>query len=1306
MGEYEDIARDLGYLPKKQEPDDEYMRIAREMGYVKEPEPNVPSAADEFNLPSPTLTGATPGGQAYDVRPSAPLPEPSSATEFGRDVLRSGAAGILELPKTVGYGLETAGRAMELDPSKSWGSPMGQLAPPAEFSRPGREVKEYWGGKVAEQEAAMTPESREAPLLSPRGLAMAGARSLPASGAMMLAGGGIAGPLIRAGLSPALAGAIGYGAAEGGLSALMSASDARDIIMEAPLDQIRRSPEWEKFYNMTATNLDPDSRESMTRELMARDAEIKAAAIVGPVTALAGAPFGGAVLGPLAARVGTTGVRGLATGMGSEAIQEAIQSPAEVLASNMARQEAGEDVPLTAGMGEAAIGGGILGGAMGGVVGFVGNVAVAQQGVTQASSGLTPEEKMLVLNHKTLPGGLDSPVYDDIRAKAPELFDQVRGLSEAIQGAEVGIRDEIEGQPIEPGTMEAPIPMPPAEEAALAPPAMAPPGTQAQAPIGVTEESAMIENVDELTAGNEALLEEWEMPGLNRRERFLSVVQNFKIPVEVAQRAIEKAGGKIPDVADIYNAMKIKHSKIGEGKRHIKEKLLKPFLAKIKEKGSTLEAARNYRYAKHALERNPSIEAINPEMKDGSGWSTEDARRYLGTAKMKGLTPAMEEVDAALQKLIDHKLDLEVESGLRSKEEAAGLRKAWPNYITLKHIEAPGQVRPIKMRGHGVRGPEDIKALGRSDEAGDIIAHTVADVENTVIRAEQNRMYQKLHEIVKQFPNDAVWSIDKVVSKRVFNKSKGLVEIEEALDTGNQTIGVKIDGETHYIKIEDETLFKALAELTIDKQLRAIPIVGGALRFADSVTAQLSRLYTSLSMEFMITNFERDLQTSMVHISADESAKAAAWVMTHVPHAIKGFAMESMGFRGSEWAQRAQRMRRAGAMVEHVGWTSADVEALTLPKELEKIDPSMGERAVDIALAKPVQAIEGLNAAIENGVRLAYFTYLVEHAGMSEAQAAAATKDVTVDFNERGQLGQTMSAAYIFSPANISGNVRIIRAIKDHPKWMIPIVSSMATFSYMMANIARIFGGKDDDGEYYYDKQPEHVRYGNVLIPNFFTEQEGDFIPFKNPYGYGMFFAIGAILSDAGKKSPPDMAYDMGSAILTSFNPLGQKHAKGLWPRIAQYAPTLASPAVDLAINQKWTSRSIRPTRYPQMEDTPYSQLYYEDVNPVARFLTDAIYTGTGGTGDKSEDPWYTVDVLNPEDVEHIFEFLTGGMGKLLNNTGTTIKYINKGEKPPAHTVPFKRLFQIEPYEPRQEKGGGKLPRLPQPPRPPGTAGK
>lgn len=362
------------------------------------------------------------------------------------------------------------------------------------------------------------------------------------------------------------------------------------------------------------------------------------------------------------------------------------------------------------------------------------------------------------------------------------------------------------------------------------------------------------------------------------------------------------------------------------------------------------------------------------------------------------------------------------------------------------------------------------------------------------------------------------------------------------------------------------------------------------------------------------------------------------------------------------WAKHFHDFTKTGGKVGWFHMATLQERADDLAAKLKNVNPSNPRRVLN-GMREIAIFVQDMNAAVENAVRLAAFVEFQKLPGVSKEQAASIAKNLTVNFNRKGEWGQAINVAYLFSNAGIQGTARTFRTLKGPRGRSIATGIMAAAFFSVLFN--RWLAGDDDDGENYYDKIPFWKKERNLIMMVPYTK--GRHLTLPLPYGYSVFHAIGQQLAETivTDQTATEGLANVWGALLGSFNPLGSQ--KGI---LQQMAPTLLDPLVQLAMNEKFYGAPITPEQAPYGPPKPRSELYWSSSNPLSVELSRALNRFTGGD---EVDPGF-IDI-HPGWFDHITDFLTGGTGRTVARTAKTTLAVLKGTRLPLRTVPFLRVF-------------------------------
>lgn len=754
-------------------------------------------------------------------------------------------------------------------------------------------------------------------------------------------------------------------------------------------------------------------------------------------------------------------------------------------------------------------------------------------------------------------------------------------------------------------------------------------------------------------------------PSDTLKDRIIYQLQDRFVDLKRIQGAIEEGGGRVDDASDAYMREALYHGRAEKRVRDFRDRHVEPLLKQIKDSGLTLDEVNDYLYARHAVERNAEMAKINPSLEpgEGSGMTDEEAAAVMRSAEDEGKTEALDRVARDVDTIIGKSRRLLVNSGLEPTDTVGVWKNTYQHYVPLRGFE-DGESEPsvVRNRGFDMRGREP-HALGRKSRAANILVNVMAQYESAAVRAEKNRIGQSLLRLVQANPNPGLWEINPVEHKRTRDPNTGLVVRRRDLGyrTADNVLTVKVDGKEHHIRFKTERgkrLARALKNLDATNQNK----VFGALRRFNRLLASLS---TSWNPEFVISNFVRDLQAAALNLSDTELHDAAGKTFRDVPKALAGIAAAKRG-KDTTWARHFEAYERAGGKT---GWIDAhqsleDIQA-QMRRYARELERSKGDpREVTKKLARSLAgSVVAANEIVENSTRLAAFVN-ARRMGMSPDRAADLAKNLTVNFNRRGASGDMLNALYLFFNAAMQGSARLIRVLGSKRGRRLAVALVVAAALQDM--LARLMAGWDDDDDWY-DKIPDYVKERNWIFPT----GNGGYIKIPLPYGWNVFKVIGdqfgkliASKMGAARFDPAESVMAVGSAITGSFNPLGAQLSTPL--QLA--SPTVGDSIIQVAMGKDWTGRDLYPSRNPfELAPEPDSQQKWNSTNPLAVTLAEGANEATGGSTARPG----AVDV-SPITLEHVTEFMTGGLGRFLSDAGSSMwQGLVKGEPVESHSVPF-----------------------------------
>ncbi len=749
------------------------------------------------------------------------------------------------------------------------------------------------------------------------------------------------------------------------------------------------------------------------------------------------------------------------------------------------------------------------------------------------------------------------------------------------------------------------------------------------------------------------------------------------------QIAIEK--DKKIQLTDDVNAYQTEEAYISKASSRIKEferEHVDPLVETIDSAGYTLEDVEEFIYARHALEANERFKTINPDVENNtalSGMSNEEARgivsRYGKDSKMQEIAKNIDSITGKTRKAL-------VEGGLATAKEIEAWEKIYNFYVPLRR-EGKETALPKKGKGIDVGGKESKQRTTGSSQrrAVNILSNIIAQHEATLIRAEKAVVGRTLFGLVKENPNADLWEADAPELKPFLKQRKELdpetglpVSLSEVVfgkDTlykfKDNVLVVKIEGEEHTITLNEQNVHaqriaKAMKNLGGDSSSAIINAMSTVNRY-------LAIMNTSANPEFLISNFFRDIQSAGYNINNTEAKGLKKKVFGDVKKAFLGARHGVRGNYDTEWARHYKEFEAGGGQT---GWVD-------YYKNIESREKKLKQK---FAALKPgtwpttKRAIQGVfdfvsneNMAVENAIRLSIFVNLKDRIGTRKAISTA--KNITVNFNRKGDAGQALNAFYLFYNASVQGNARLFQSLIKSPTARKLAYGTIA-FAVVLDMANRAIGGEDDDGENRYDKIEPWIKEHNLIamLPG------GNYFKLPLPWGYNVLHVLGQVTGEAvdpnykGKFSSIKSAGRLGSAILGSFNPMGSEST------LLQIAsPTAADPFVQWAENKKFSGVPIKPEQMPFDVPKPEYQMYWQNARTPSKWATRQLNNLTGG-----DEITPGLINLSPEIVDLFLDTALGGAGRFIDNTVSLPKTLTQ-EKIDVRKVPFVRRAFGQPSE-------------------------
>jgi hypothetical protein len=738
-------------------------------------------------------------------------------------------------------------------------------------------------------------------------------------------------------------------------------------------------------------------------------------------------------------------------------------------------------------------------------------------------------------------------------------------------------------------------------------------------------------------------------------------VQDEFRPVEKLVKEVKEQGGNVSNASDPYLHQELFQGRVGTKVRAVEDDFVKPIVERMTAAELSVADVDKYLIALHAAERNAQVATVNPAMPDGgSGMNNADAAAHLATIAASGKQADYDFIANKVHAMLRRTRNLMVASGLESQATINAWEAAYQNYVPLRTDMEEDGLNISQGQGFAVRGAESQRATGRSSMADSPLTFAVMQAQEKIVRAEKNRVGRSLLRLVKRNPDDDLWTVDRPKLKKIINPRTGLVQrmVDPRFKYADNVIPVKVNGKTHLIEFKGDAGRRIAASV---KRLGANQM-GAWMVGLSRATGVYRKLQTSLNPEFIAPNLVRDVQTAGINLTAEHGKRMARSVMKGVPKAMKA-AYDVLGDeqakRGAPYHDAMREYLAAGGAVDTFSLDDFNKSTKKLERLLKDANPTTARRALMVVRAAGAW-IDRANGAVETAVRLSAYVE-ARRAGMSTMRAASLAKNLTVNFNRKGEWGTALNTLYLFSNASIQGSTRLLKAVATTQRGR-RIAAGMFAAAAAYGIIAPVLFGDDDEGRSRWDLIPDGVKKNHLLIPT----GGGSYVSLPLPYGYNVIFNAGRLFGEVttGTATPGAAGVQLVESALDAFNPLGNEGSL-----LQTLSPTLLDPFAQAYENKSWTGRPIVPAQAPFGAPKPQSELAMRDTSAYARGIARWLNRISGG----DEIVPGKVDV-SPALIDHFVGWMAGGAGRTLTRTLDLPGRVVEGDVP-VSAVPIVRRF-------------------------------
>ena len=675
-------------------------------------------------------------------------------------------------------------------------------------------------------------------------------------------------------------------------------------------------------------------------------------------------------------------------------------------------------------------------------------------------------------------------------------------------------------------------------------------------------------------------------------------------------------------------------------------------------------------------------------------------------------------------------------SGLISKAQYEGVKQMYQYYVPLRgwHEGAAGDIYEYISRGERTGMLESAlkAAKGRKSRAGNILGTMAAMVNTAIVQGNKNLVAQKFlnmalnygeksgllmvgkqwyeesanGELIPLFPNlhdgmtvqeqqDEIERFEKDMEEK--RKAGRVRELRKGF---NKEVGLRMpkwqeqehcvrvlrNGREHQVYILGNPRAAQAFNGLLNKQAKSdILRDGWAAWMRTKATMQ-----TSLSPEFVFSNFQRDILTAgtgtyikfgrkagvefaknltMLNPMAGMSEGRTGGIFTLIHRYNNGTLDKS-----NEVERMFDEFVRNGGMTGVSVIEGKDEYQKSINRAVKRIKQGkldMGRQAIH-GLA---DAIEFMNSGVENSTRFAAYMVSRKTLGKSVTESVFDAKEASVNFNMKGSgawLNLWMRRNIMYANPAIQSLRMLGTWYEASPKRFMGVLSTIIATSVTMAMLWASIGAGDgdDDNDWYKLSEWNRYNYLNVWTGNGYAH-------WSLPQEFRPVWALGQIVFDwqrgmvSEERAINSMMTQLNNLSPMAFFSGGMDSKDSYWKTaIRAWTPTIAADFADAYVwNENFLGQKITNQEDYNI-DSPEFQRAGKNTPHWAVSLSKQWNNGTGGAENRKS--YWDSPALNPSALYYLAQQQLGGLGTMVTKLSKAYEQLEdpNGELE-AKNIPF-----------------------------------
>ena len=609
------------------------------------------------------------------------------------------------------------------------------------------------------------------------------------------------------------------------------------------------------------------------------------------------------------------------------------------------------------------------------------------------------------------------------------------------------------------------------------------------------------------------------------------------------------------------------------------------------------ELLAQYMQLKAYEERNAKIERRNGKA-DASGMTPEDAKAIEKTIKDSGVDEAVfEEAAQILWDLQREGLQARVDAGLLDQETANKWMTDEPHHIPWKDAIDPDSGEYV---GRRMGASEFDTAEGRKTAAsGDPITWMLQEYQDAMTRAAQNRLRSAIANLTR-LNGDVGTIYDGIQTdtkgKRSFikypidgGKAKVLsipegVKVESTVknDGGMQNVlTFKEGGETKYLVLNG-TLGEAVAGAVTGRTLSRPPAwISWVMRGYAATATSLSPAFAARNITADNFDIHNNLIAKYGWVKGEKMfakiVKEQFLMTKQLGSYIKNgdFKLDKDG-KVTDFQKLVEAYEGAGGLIG--GMATEGYEATVKKIQADFRAGRNKVRSIGKSVADYWMMMQKMS---ELAPRLAVFKTAME-SGMSAKDAAMLSRDLTVDFNKKGEKTPWFNTLWMFSNSALGANLTQMKGLVG--KTGAKLAGGLVMYGFAEGMLEALMNGDDDE------REKEGLASGKDI--NEYTRQNSLYIRrgdkvfrvniHMGPFAYAKYFGNVMARTFSGMIPHEKAAKELGltaAEVAASFTGLGNVSGDAL---VQTAVPTVIQPFAQMATNKDYAGRAVYRTKFTE----------------------------------------------------------------------------------------------------------------------------